>query len=97
MNDTSRGQIVDEASNWIVGGGIVTMALFPLALPGIILAVAAAIPLVAVALAIALVAGAVVAPVWLVRRLARKMIGLARGERTDSDLVPVTPAAEGCG
>ena len=52
MNDTSRGEILDEASNWIVGGGIVTMALFPLALPGIILTVAAAIPLAAAALAV---------------------------------------------
>ena len=32
MNGTTRGEIVDEASNWLVGGGIVTMALAPLAL-----------------------------------------------------------------
>jgi hypothetical protein len=55
MNGTSRGEIIDEASNWIIGGGIVTRALFPLALPGIVLAVAAALPLVAVALGVALV------------------------------------------
>ena len=29
MNGTTRGEIVDEASNWLVGGGIVTMALAP--------------------------------------------------------------------
>ena len=33
MNGTTRGEIVDEASNWLVGGGIVTMALFPLVRP----------------------------------------------------------------
>ena len=44
MNGTTRGEIVDEASNWLVGGGIVTMALAPLALPGIALLLVAAIP-----------------------------------------------------
>jgi hypothetical protein len=96
MNDTSPAEIFDEASNWIVGGGIVTMALFPLALPGIILTVAAAIPLAAVVLAVALVAGAVIAPVLLVRALGRRVIGLWRPERTASEPVRLS-AAEGCG
>ena len=50
MNGHTRGEIVDEASNWLVGGGIVTMALTPLALPGIALATVAAVPLLALAL-----------------------------------------------
>jgi hypothetical protein len=34
MNGTSRGEIFDEASNWLMGGGIMTLALAPPALPG---------------------------------------------------------------
>jgi hypothetical protein len=98
MNDTSPAEIFDEASNWIVGGGIVTMALFPLALPGVILTVAAAIPLAAVVLAVALVAGAVIVPVLLVRALTRRVIGLVRPERTVSEPVPrsVHALSHGC-
>jgi membrane protein implicated in regulation of membrane protease activity len=92
MNDISRGELIDEASNWAVGGGIVTMALFPLALPGIALLIAAAIPLVAVGLALALVAGAVVAPILLVRRLAAKVIGLRQRERAIGDVARVNPS-----
>jgi hypothetical protein len=76
MNGNTRGEIVDEASSWLVGGGIVTMALFPLALPGLVLAAVAVIPVVAVALVATLLAGAVIAPVLLVRALTRKMAGL---------------------
>ena len=57
MNGTTRGEIVDEASNWLVGGGIVTMALFPLALPGIALLAVAAIPVVALAVPLLLIGG----------------------------------------
>jgi membrane protein implicated in regulation of membrane protease activity len=76
MNDTTPGELFDEASNWAVGGGIVTLALFPLALPGIILAVAAAIPLLAVVLGLALVVGAVAVPVLLARALVRRVRAL---------------------
>lgn len=71
MNGTSRDEIVDEASSWLVGGGIVTMALFPLALPGIALALLAAIPLLALALPVLLIWGIAVAVTRLVRGLAR--------------------------
>jgi hypothetical protein len=73
MNGTSRGEIIDEASSWLVGGGIVTMALFPLALPGIVLAAAAAIPLLALGLAAGVLALAVIVPIRLVRALIRLM------------------------
>ena len=94
MNDTSRGEILDEASNWIVGGGIVTMALFPLALPGIVLAVAAAIPLVALALPVLLICSVGVAALRLVRSVGRLVAGSRRRhEPAGSEVIRVRPAA----
>jgi hypothetical protein len=63
----SAAEVANEASVWLVGGGIVTTALFPLALPGIVLAALIAVPLIP----IALVGGLVAAPVMLARRLRR--------------------------
>jgi hypothetical protein len=87
MKDLSRGEIFDEASNWIVGGGIVTMALSPLALPGIILVLAAAVPLLAIALAGLLVFGVVAGPVLLMRTIWR-LTGHMRGKRRQEPVVP---------
>jgi hypothetical protein len=84
MSRRSRGtEITDEMSGWIVAGGLVTMALFPLALPILVLTMIAAIPLVLVALAGALVAAVVAVPVLLVRGLGRRVIGAPRPTRTN--------------
>jgi len=92
MNGTSRGEIVDEASSWLVGGGIVTMALFPLALPGIALAAIAALPLLALALPFLLIGGLAVAVVRLVRSVSRLAGRLRRPARTEGELMRI-PAA----
>ncbi len=60
-------KMVDEASTWFVGGGIVTLALFPLALPAIVLLAVAALPLLLVGIVGALIAGLILVPVRLVR------------------------------
>lgn len=80
-NNTTRSslEVLDEVSNWLVGGGIVTMALFPLALPALVLILAAAIPLLLVGLVGLLVAGLIVVPVRLVRRALGALRGRARG------------------
>ncbi len=67
-NTHSSLEMVDEASTWLVGGGMVTLAIFPLALPAIVLLAIAALPLLLVAAVGALVAGMVVVPLRLVRR-----------------------------
>jgi membrane protein implicated in regulation of membrane protease activity len=72
--------LADELSAWLVGGGILTMALFPLALPIIALTAVAAIPLVLVALALGLVAAVVAAPILLLRRLRRSVRASRRVE-----------------
>jgi uncharacterized membrane protein affecting hemolysin expression len=75
---------VQEFSNWAVGLGIVTMALFPLALPILILTAVALLPLLAPVLVIAVLA----APVLLARKLLRgrrgrrKRSGPLEGDRS---------------
>jgi hypothetical protein len=72
MNN-SRAEIIDEVSRWGVGGGIITIALFPLALPIIALTVVAALPLLLIGLAGVLAAAVVIAPVLLVRGVGRSL------------------------
>ena len=93
MTDTTLGEIVDEASNWNVGAGIVTMALFPMALPGIALAIVAAIPLLALALPALLIWGVAVAVSRLVRGVRRLVTELRRHGRADREVMRARPAA----
>jgi hypothetical protein len=65
----SRAEVVDEVSKWSVGGGIILVALFPLALPILILTLVAVLPLVVPLLALGLLAGVVAVPVMLIRKL----------------------------
>jgi hypothetical protein len=74
---------LQEFSNWAVGLGIVTIALFPLSLPILILTVVALVPL----LLPVLVLAALAAPVLLVRKLIRgrrrrKRSGPLEGDRS---------------
>jgi hypothetical protein len=65
--------VVDEASAWALGGGVLTFALFPFALPILLLTVAFVLPFALAGLAIALVVAVVAAPILLVRRLRSAM------------------------
>jgi hypothetical protein len=76
----AAADLAEEASAWAVGGGIITMALFPLALPILLLTAAAVIPLLLLGLAVALVVGVVAGPLLLLRRLRRtSRFSAARG------------------
>ncbi len=68
----STAEIVDEVSKWTVGLGIVTFALFPLALPILILTAVAALPLLLPVLAVGVLVAVVVLPIRLVRSLRRR-------------------------
>jgi uncharacterized membrane protein len=74
----NRAEVVSEVSKWTVGGGILVVALAPLALPILILTIAALVPLLVPLLAVALVAGAIALPVMLIRKLARSASRLWR-------------------
>jgi hypothetical protein len=62
-----RDEVIEEVSTWTVGLGIVTMALFPLSLPILILTAVFLAPLVLPLIAIGILA----LPVLLVRRVLR--------------------------
>jgi hypothetical protein len=95
MNGTSRGEIFDEASNWLIGGGIMTLALAPLALPGIALLLVAALPLLALALPFVLIGGLAVGALRLLRGLARLVGRLRRRARAEGEVIRI-PAPRGC-
>jgi hypothetical protein len=86
MNPTA-GDLVEEASAWAVGGGVLTFALFPFALPILLLTVAFVLPFALAGLAIALVLSMVSAPILLVRRLRSAM---DRGRPADPHLTHET-------
>lgn len=74
MNSSRRGPSPSEVTSEVVtlsaGLGILTMALFPVALPGLLLFVVA--PLLLVAVPALLLAALVVPPLWLARRVSRR-------------------------
>jgi hypothetical protein len=74
----STNEVVSGVSVGLVGLGIVSFALFPLALPILILTAAAAILLLVPVVAIGLLLAVVAAPIRLVRRLRG-----GRGSRRD--------------
>jgi membrane protein implicated in regulation of membrane protease activity len=87
-----RAEVTDELSKWTVGAGIITVALFPLAIPIVVLTVVALLPLLVPLAAIGLLAGVVAAPVMLVRRLrSRRGSGPAAEEEVivDVELAPL--------
>jgi hypothetical protein len=69
----TNAELVDEASNWAIGGGIVTLALFPLAIPGLIILLIGAIPLLLLAIPIGLLVALVALPILLVGGLVRRL------------------------
>ncbi len=73
---TSIGHVITGGAGMVVAAGILTMALFPLALPGLVLAAAAVVPLAALALVVGVLVALAAAPAGAVRRLRR------RGDRT---------------
>src|SRR5436190_8010334 len=69
----SHNEALDEASKWLVGGGILTLALAPLALPCLVLAAVLALPVLLLALPVAAIAGAVLLVRAFGRRLVRRL------------------------
>jgi uncharacterized membrane protein len=84
----SRAEIVDEASKWSVGGGMLVMALAPLSLPILILTLVAVLPLVVPLLAVALLAGVIAVPVLLIRKIGRSVSGFGARRRRPAEPAP---------
>jgi len=89
----TRAELVDEASKWGVGAGILVTALAPLSLPILILTLVAVLPLVVPLLAVGLVAGVIALPVLLMRKVRRSVSGFGsrrRRRRAEPAQKPVT-------
>jgi hypothetical protein len=81
MGTGTATDLAKELNDWLVGGGIITMALFPLAIPLLALTAVAVIPLLVIPLVGGLVAALVAVPVLLVRGLARRVLRAFRALR----------------
>jgi hypothetical protein len=77
----SRAESLDEIWKWTVGGGILVMALAPLALPILILTLVALLPLAAPLLVVGLLAGVIALPVLLIRKVSRSVSGFGSRRR----------------
>jgi hypothetical protein len=86
----SRAEVVDEASKWSVGAGILAVALAPLSLPILILTLVAVLPVAVPLLAIGLVAGVLALPVMLARKLGRAVSAIGPRRRRTRPPEPVT-------
>lgn len=82
--DFTTADVASELSGWATAGGLISMVLFPFAIPIIALTAIAALPLLLLALPVVVLA----LPVLAVRALLRKL-GAARRDR----LVAARPLA----
>ena len=88
----SKTEVVSGASVGLVGAGVVTVALFPLALPIILLTAAATVPLLVPALAAGLVLAVVAVPILLLRRVRRPRRGSRPADRGRAGAAATPPA-----
>jgi len=72
LDPHSATDVADTLSSWAVGAGVITIALFPLALPILALTAVALLPLLVPIIAIGVVVGLVALPVRLVRAVAQR-------------------------
>jgi hypothetical protein len=86
----TAADLASELSAWGTGGGIISMALFPFAIPLLVLTAIAVVPLVLVALVGGLVAAVLALPVLAGRALVRKL--RARSAVSLQSGRPVAPA-----
>jgi hypothetical protein len=85
MRARSRAQTLDEIWKWTVGGGILLVALAPLALPIVVLTLVAVLPLALPLLAVALVAAIVAVLVMLLRKLGGSVRSVGRRRRASAE------------
>jgi hypothetical protein len=74
-NRTSPAELASEASSLLAGLGILSVALFPFALPGLVLALVLALPLIVLAPPVA---------TWLLARGVARLLGRARTRSSDN-------------
>src|SRR4051794_32873289 len=82
-----RAEVLEEFSKWGVGAGILVVALAPLAIPILVLTLAAVLLLLLPAIPLALLAGLAYVPVRVVRRVRSRRRPLRRGDAADEEML----------
>jgi hypothetical protein len=90
-----KAELLTTASNWVVGGGIITMALAPLAIPIIGLTLIATIPLVLIGVAGALAAAVVALPILLLVKGVQAALTAVAPASTSSSRATISRASSG--
>jgi hypothetical protein len=73
--------LLEVVASFLFGGAVLTMALFPLAVPMVALLIVVALPLVALGAGVAAIVAALTVPVMLIRGLSRKLATMSRDRR----------------
>ena len=73
--------LLEVVAPFLFGGAILTMALFPLAVPMVALLIVVALPLLALGAGVAAIVAALTVPVVLIRGLSRKLATMSRDRR----------------
>jgi hypothetical protein len=90
-----RAELLTVASNWLIGGGILTMALAPLAIPILALTLVATIPLLLIGAAAVLAAAVVAIPIWLIVKGAQAALTAVAPASTSSSRATISRASSG--
>jgi len=89
----SAAEVADTLGAWGVGAGMITLALFPLAIPIVALTAVALLPLLVPVVALGLVVGVVALPIMVVRAVARRVKARSRTRAADHRATPAHRAA----
>ncbi len=79
--------LLEVVASFLFGGAILTMALFPLAVPMVALLIVVALPLLALGAGVVAIVAALTVPVVMIRALSRKLVTMSRDRREDQ-LIP---------
>ena len=89
LRSPSTAEVIDEASKWGVGAGILVVAIAPLAIPILVLTLATLALLAVPAIPLVLIAGLVYLPIRVVRGLRARRSPLRGGAAEEEVLVGV--------
>src|SRR5882757_2227851 len=82
-----RAEVVDGISTWTVGAGILVVAFAPLAIPILVLTGVALLPLLLPAIPLAVIAGLIYVPVRIARSVRRRRRPLRRGGAAKEEML----------
>jgi hypothetical protein len=82
-----RNELIEEYSKWGVGAGILVVAVAPLAIPILVLTGVALLPLLLPAIPLALIAGIIYVPIKIVRGVRRRRTESGRRRPAEKEVL----------